>query len=123
MERDLDLIRRILGDVEKTIPEESNVEDAFYHEEYNRAIVCEHMRLLIEEGFVEGDVQSDRGRVTYVSISRLLWKGHDFIKAAQDDSLWNKAKTSIIKPGVSFTFDILLEWLKAEARAKLGLPF
>jgi hypothetical protein len=121
MERNFDLIRRILRDVEK-MPPGGAVEDSTYHGEYDRATVCEHMRLLIEEDFIEGNVQSDRGRVTAVIIFRLLWKGHDFIKAAQDDSLWNKAKTTILKPTTSFTFDLLLEWLKAEAKSKFGLP-
>lgn len=44
------------------------------------------------------------------------------IDATKDDSIWNKARENIFKPGVSFTFGLLLEWLKLEAKQKLGLP-
>lgn len=42
------------------------------------------------------------------------WKGHDFLDAAKDDTLWNKAKEKFLIPGVSFTFDILFQWLKSQ---------
>ena len=34
--------------------------------------------------------------------------------AARDDTLWRKAKESVIRPGASFTFDLVKDWLKAE---------
>jgi Hypothetical protein (DUF2513) len=122
MQRDFDLIRHILKDVEKMAPGES-VGDAKYHADHPKAVVCEHMRLLREEGFIEANILSDRGTIVSAHISGLTWKGHDFITAAQDDSLWHKAKTSILRPASSYTFDILLQWLKSEAKARLGLPY
>ena len=122
MKRDLDLIRLILTDLEEASPGEI-IEDAKYHEKYDGAVVREHMRPLIEGELAKGRIQSDRGKVSYVSLERLTVKGHDFISVAQDDSLWKKAKESILKPGVSFTFDLLLEWLKKKAQEKFGLPF
>jgi hypothetical protein len=41
----------------------------------------------------------------------------------RDDTVWKKAKEHVLKPGASWTFDILKEWLKAEAKSRLGLPF
>lgn len=120
MKRDPELIRVILKDLQGVSLGEI-IEDTKYHEKYDEAVVREHMRLLIEEGFVQGRTQGDRGRISYVSLERLTWKGHDFLDAAQDNSVWQKAKESVLKPGVSFTFDILLEWLKAEAKSRLGL--
>ncbi len=46
--------------------------------------------------------------------------GCDFLDAARSDTLWAKAKTSVIKPSASWTFDLLKEWLKAEISS--GLP-
>ena len=121
MKRDPELIRLILKDLQE-IPLGEIIEDAKYHDRYDDAIVREHMRLLIEEGFVLGITQSDRGKISHVSLEKLTWKGHDFFDAAQDNSVWQKAKEVVLKPGISFTWDILLEWLKDEAKLKLGLP-
>ena len=124
MKRDLDLIRVILKDLEEAIPRET-IDDTKYHDRYDGAVVRYNMNLLVNEGFVIKDrIQlSDREReISYINLKELTWKGNDFIKAAQDDSLWNKAKTEVIKPTASWTFDLLLEWLKAEARTKIGLP-
>jgi hypothetical protein len=120
-ERDLDLVRRILKDIEK-LPPDTTTGSLQYPTEYSQAIVNEHLRLLIEEGFIEGSVVFDREKIAAVRIARLKWKGHDFVTASQNDSLWQKAKTSVIKPTMSFTFDFVLEWLKSEGRKQLGLP-
>ncbi|MDG2617731.1 DUF2513 domain-containing protein [Thermoleptolyngbya sichuanensis XZ-Cy5] len=56
----------------------------------------------------------------YASIGRLTWQGCEFADAVADDRLWNKAKENVLKPGISFTFDVLKEWLKAEISQ--GLP-
>jgi len=57
-----------------------------------------------------------------VNISGLTWKGHDFIDAAQDDSIWDKSKKTLMKTTGAITFDLLLQVLKAEIKSKLGLP-
>ncbi|MGO8839441.1 MAG: DUF2513 domain-containing protein [Limisphaerales bacterium] len=49
---------------------------------------------------------------------RLTWAGHDFLDAARNDTIWNKAKDEFLKPGISWTFSILFEWLKQEARQR-----
>jgi hypothetical protein len=70
---------------------------------------------------VNGQVLKGAVGIIQVVVVALTWKGYDFISAAKDDSLWKKAKESILKPTGSMTFDVLLEWLKAEIRAKIGL--
>lgn len=52
----------------------------------------------------------------------ITWAGHDFLDAAKDDTLWNKAKATVIKPAAGVAFDVLLAWLKHEAKQRLGLP-
>jgi len=76
--------------------------------------------LLIEAGFVKGSIVPDRrGGVRGASMSRLTWEGHDFLDAARNDTIWNKAKEKVLKPGLSWTFSMLLEYLKAEAHAQM----
>jgi hypothetical protein len=38
----------------------------------------------------------------------------DFADAIVDDTLWRKAKDQVIKPSASWTFGILLGYLRAE---------
>lgn len=50
------------------------------------------------------------------------WSGYEFADAARDNAVWKKATKTVLKDGASFTFDILKEWLKSEAKRHLGLP-
>ena len=122
MERDFELIRRILKDIEKTSAGEI-IENLDYPNAYPTSIVYEHVKLLVDEGFVEGEaLQNNNHEIVVIRIYRLTWKGHDFVKVTQDESLWEKAKSSVLKPTMSFTFDFLLAWIKEEAKEKLGIP-
>jgi len=45
--------------------------------------------------------------------------GNEFVDAMRDDTLWKKAKDSVIKPGASWTVKLLFEWLKTEIKQRL----
>jgi hypothetical protein len=62
------------------------------------------------------------GGVLGINITGITWEGYEFIGAASDETLWAKAKSSVLKHGSSITFDLLLEWLKAERKKRLGVP-
>jgi hypothetical protein len=56
----------------------------------------------------------------------LIVAGHDFLDAARDATIWSEAKDKALKPGVSWAFSMLAEFLKAEAKAhlmKAGIDF
>lgn len=52
----------------------------------------------------------------------LTWDGHDFLDSVKDETLWKKAKSMVLKPAGGVAFDVLLAWVKAEAKQRLGLP-
>jgi hypothetical protein len=116
MKRDPDLVRQICFAVEDLEPgqylqEVDGVdESAFAH----------HVALMIDAGLVSGDVVQMLGSTAHAHVERLTWTGHDFADAARSDTLWKKAKDNVIKPGASWSFDLLKEWLKAEV--KNGFP-
>jgi hypothetical protein len=90
---------------------------------YDATTIYGHIELLIESGFVDGKIiRIHAGIVGGVMITKITWKGHDFLDAARNDKLWSKAQKVFLKPGVAFTVDILLEWLKTQAKSSLGLP-
>ena len=85
------------------------------------------MRIMIDAGLIEGRISdyitSDAPQHPY--IHNLTWAGHDFLDAARNDTVWRAAKEKVLKPGVSWTFELLREILKALAKqqlAGLGLP-
>ena len=127
MKRDFDLIRIIVAHIETLQPGHFAAESSFtgylgLDKKYDRAVILEHIGLLLEEDFIKGKThKSYDGNIDSVHITGLTWKGHDFIDAAKDESIWNKAKETILKPTVSITFSLLLEWLKEEAKKKIGL--
>lgn len=52
----------------------------------------------------------------------ITWSGYEFLDAAKDETLWNKAKEIVIKPAGGIAFGVLVEWLKAEAKSRFGIP-
>ena len=91
---------------------------------YDEPLILYNAALAVEAGLLEGKVyKAASGEIGGASIFRLTWAGHDFLDATKDPSLWAKAKEKVIRPGASWTFGVLLEYLKAEAKHKLGLAF
>lgn len=122
MKRDLDLIRRILLDIEALPVGQSR--DSIKYPEYDQPTIGQHINLLHQAGLIEAIIQKVKptNRVVKFTITGLTWKGHDFLDLVKNDSIWNKAKEKFIKPGVSFSFELLFAWLKAQAKEQLGLP-
>ena len=90
---------------------------------YSDNQVAYHVKILSEAGLLNAQDVSSCGPDGFDWIAgSLTWQGHDFLDAAKDDTIWDKAKTTVFKPTASFTFDLLLEWLKVQAKEKLGLP-
>ena len=76
---------------------------------------------MVDAGLVEGDVaRGGQGDALGVVTTQMTWSGHDFLDAARDETLWKKAKHTVMKPAASFTFEIVKEWLKAEIRSRFG---
>ena len=109
MKRDLETIRSILLKAEAS----SEAFRCETPEEIYNAV------LLSDAGLIEGRFSPPTLPNT-ATILRLTWQGHDFLDAARDDTIWSKAKEKFLKPGISWTFSIVFEFLKAEAQRQLG---
>ena len=116
MKRDMDLIRKILIDAEARDFESGEPPEMYQASTTDEAY---QIALMIDAGLVQADYTSNAGVPQSAAIYRLTWDGHDFLDAARDNTIWKKAKDSFLKPGISWTFSILTEWLKQEARDKI----
>lgn len=81
-----------------------------------------HSVLLVEAGLIEGVVRKNaQGYPNGVASIRLTWKGHEFLDAARNESVWQKTTGTVRSKGLSLTFDLLKELLTATIRGQLGL--
>ena len=115
MKRDMNLIRLQLLRVEgeQLIPE---------LEQFTEEQRIYHMALCIEAGLVHGEIRTDpKGFPNGTVAIRLTWAGHEFLDAARNETVWNKAKEKIKKSGVEVTISILQELLKKLIKDSIGL--
>jgi hypothetical protein len=116
MKRDMELIRLLLLEQEQG---ETPPELAAYSEDdmlYNYA-------LMVDANLIVASLTSETGVPKAVTVYRLTWAGHDFLDATRDSKVWKLAKEHVLKPGASWTFSVLVEWLKQEAHKRIfGTP-
>ena len=119
MKRDMDLIRRILLHVEEHDNLEIEVED------FDKNTISYHVRLLIEAGLMHGVAMTALdGTIILQDCGHtcLTWEGHEFLDAARQDTLWDKAKDKVGKTLGTISFSLLTELLMQLAKQPLGLP-
>ena len=120
MKRDFDLIRKILNEVESS--------DHGYYvgypeiKGYSVEQIRYHIHLLGESGLADVvDVSFSDGNSPQAELRNLTWQGHDFLDSIKDESLWEKAKKTVLGSASGIAIDVLMAWAKNEAMKKLGL--
>lgn len=119
MKRDIDLIRRIMLDIEE-MPPGARIGVPVY-DGVERDVVIAHAVLLHEAGLVKGSVMHPMNGPPKIQISGLTWEGHDFLAVAKNDTIWEKAKRTVLAPAAGATWAVVLEWMKAESMKAFGL--
>jgi len=104
MKRDMDLVRKILLELEDT-PYELGGFDLEL-EGYSPDQISYHVMLLNEAGLIEANDLSNLSRTEWRP-KRLTWAGHEFIEASRDESRWEKAKNIMKEKGSGMVFDVL----------------
>lgn len=100
MKRDMDLLRSLLLKVEEQPPfgPFSTPEVPGYSEDE----LYYHAKLAEDAGFIEADFMME-GFV----VRRLTYAGHEFLDAAREDKLWNKAKQTVLSNAGTITVEAL----------------
>lgn len=118
MKRDMDLIRKILFQIER----DSTGLDSLYIrlDGYPDQDVQFHILLLVEADLIKA-IDSSGGDALHFLPIRLTWQGYEFLDAARDDTRWNKAKDAMAKAG-GFVFEVgkalLVELMKQQLLPK-----
>ena len=114
MHRDMDIVRRIVLAVRQAEGPLNSV-DGVSEQQF-----AFHAQLLDEAGLAQATLMGGPKRIASSAIIyRLTWEGHDFADSIVDDTIWEKAKEHVIKPAASWTFGVLLEYLKFEIRRRI----
>ena len=106
MQRDMELVRKILFKVEEDI--DNVVVYNFEIEGYTMEQVAYHCALLYEGGYIssyKGSYGSDE--LYSFSVGRLTWDGHEMLDKIREETVWNKTKEMIASSGLPFVFDVV----------------
>jgi hypothetical protein len=96
MKRDMDLIRTILLEVEAAAPQPGWIDLEIVG--YDPAVISEHVQLLADEGLIEAKDLSAHDGFEFRP-TRLTWKGHAFLDAARDETVWERTKARATAKG------------------------
>jgi hypothetical protein len=120
MKRDMDLAREILLKIEdKSSPNESlNLEDELA--EHSVEEIMYHVKLLAQADLVEATDESSHDGIYWIA-EGLTWKGHEFLDAVRNDTVWNDTKEIVKQKGGSIAFDVLKSLALQVAAKHFGL--
>lgn len=102
MKRDMDLIRDILLAVEAQPPglfHQIGVQTA-----HDQPTVLGHLRLVSEAGLLDGEMRFISDTVL-IAIHGLSNKGHDFLEAIRNETVWAQTKEKIRSVGGGMAID------------------
>ena len=113
MKRDMNLIRKILLEIEKSSDFSGYIDLEI--KDYTDEEISYHILLLSEANLIVAMDMSTIAKLDYKPV-RLTWSGHEFLEAAKDDTRWKKAVDTVINKGGGVVFDILKDVLISLAR-------
>lgn len=80
-----------------------------------------HVVWMQQAGLLDATAQAGSGSFAkFAIVFGLTWEGCEFADAMRSETLWAKAKAKFMRPGISFTLEIVKDWLKSEITQ--GLP-
>jgi hypothetical protein len=103
MKRDMDCLRALLLKVEE-LPS-NTIWNGTGVKGYSPEQAAYHMHLAQDAGFVVAKSLVDEADIFMVE--RLTYAGHEFLDAAREDKLWNKAKETVLKNAGTLTVESL----------------
>ena len=120
MQRDMDLMRLVVLEVEK---DHQGPNDLVSYEDFDTDMVIDgftpaqveyHLKLAIQSGLFE----IPGGAEGFYIFSGLTPSGHDFADSVRDDKIWNMTKQGALKAS-GFTFELLGQLAKGLVKQQL----
>lgn len=106
MKRDMDLVRKILLEIEKQY--ESTAIINLKIEGYDMETVAYHCKILHEAGLISGySAHYASNTINLFKVGSLTWEGNDYLDKVRDNSIWGKTKDAITQKGLPFILDTI----------------
>src|SRR3990172_3480906 len=104
MNRDMDLTREILLEVESRPPNQGGQQNDLPHREFTE--VTYHAILLEEAGLIRAKVEYEKN-IGRCYVEHLTWEGHEFLEAARSDKTWQHAVLSVGEKAGGLAYEVL----------------
>ena len=125
MQRDMELVRRILLSVEAR----PDLKLAMIRLPGEEAVkLARHVEMLVKSGLVDAR-QVNRGSspLPQYLVSDLSWDGHDFLAALKNETVWRKLKAALSAKDMAelplaIIKDLASDIIRKVLRGELGLP-
>lgn len=119
MKRNLDLVRTILLEVEAHATPATTVD--IKAPGHSPEEIDYHVRLLHQAGLIDAhDARTMEETDRWLATS-LTWRGHEFLDATRNDTVWHKVKAELKDRGVALPFDLLQKLALAIMAKHIGL--
>lgn len=118
MKRDMDLVRRILFALET---QDDNSDLRFFKIDGVEGVTLSgHIHLMCEAGLIEASEQKNRAESNWTP-RRVTWRGHEFLDAIRNDTLWSKVKEAVLEKTGGLALSALEACAKHFLKQTLGI--
>lgn len=108
MKRDMELIRKILFEIEEKFEPGLGYLHGLSIEGYDNCTVGDHCELIYQAGLIT-DYKPQRGgqgnKLLMFSIGKLTNKGHDYLELIRNEYTWNKTEEMVVKKKLPATIE------------------
>lgn len=120
MQRDINLVRAILIEVEQQ--ESIDVQGEIHVSNYSQDVINYHIYIMEQGGLLSGTALKNQSSIIprFVGVC-LTWQGHEFLDAARDETRWKKAINMVQNHGNSVTIGVLIQLLSSLMKSSFGL--
>ncbi len=120
MQRDMDLIRKLLRVIEED--QAGHAPQVIAIDGYSSEQIGYHIWLLGQSGLLNTETTTHllSPSPSAMPVS-LTWEGHEFLEASRNDGAWKKAKGIIIEKGGGMTLEVIKAFLMAEIKRQIGV--
>lgn len=118
----MDLFRNLLPYYEKNCINGQVIGPDINLGNYSIDEICYHVELMVDEDLIKAtDVSAGSDHYKVYLVKRLTYKGHEFLSALKNDTVWNKVKDTSKELGVEVIKSII-PTLISYVKVQLGLP-
>ena len=106
MKRDMDLVRKILFQMEEA--EGGYADNDFAVDGYDEDAVGHHVWLMEQAGLVTAaDMTAQQSPSPVALPLSITWEGHEFLENVRSDTVWQQVKRTIQEKGGGLSFDLV----------------